>query len=115
MNDKSLIDLMVEETFSHESYPTQIEMFAPCSIDLEAKYQADKKCFSINLKELGLEIPMNWGLFKNRISNHFSLNKHDDLDFFIPIVESVLGTNIDQIQFTLVYPEEDYLSGHKAA
>ena len=101
MNEKSLIDLMVDETFSSEIAHNQLELLTLERVEIEAIYDANRKCFVLNLAGQSIEVPKNWGPFKNRISQSFSFDRSEDHFFFIPIIEDILHRTIDCIDFKL--------------
>ncbi len=115
MIEKSLIDLMVDETFSSERAYKQLELLPFERIEIEAIFDKRRNCFVLNLAGLSIEIPKNWGPFKNRISQNFSLDRSEDYFFLIPVIENILNKTIDAIDFKLGHFDLFNLDQNQAA
>ena len=76
MIEKSLIDLMVDETFSSERAYKQLELLPFERIEIEAIFDKRRNCFVLNLAGLSIEIPKNLGQFWDTQAELSSINRN---------------------------------------
>lgn len=115
-NEFDYITQMVEDTFEQVSSDDNVIQFPELntvakeseqlSFDfniLKGSLDQMRGCICIDLSGQHIEIPVNWGPFKLynlKESNVFiQIEKHDDVDLFLDVLASVLGTNIDVVSF----------------
>lgn len=116
MGDQDFIGQMVQETISIEQDDKSnlLSFTHENSFEIRAFYDKTRFCYVIHNKKEIMEIPENWGPFKNRISKEFFLSKFDDKDNFIEIVSIFLDRKLDSIKFILDNVE-DKISLNQAA
>ena len=115
MDNNDFISKMVEETLGQELDQDEavLKFEQPECFELQATYLPSKKCFQIMANGRTIEIPKNWGPFKNRIANEFVLSHHDDKDELIPVISAFLGKPLDCLKVKLLKSEhnlEEYSS-----
>lgn len=63
-------------------------------------------CMSLEIAGQHIEIPLNWGPFKlynlKEDGLYIRMTKYDDLDLFIDVLESLLETSIDNLNFHII-------------
>jgi hypothetical protein len=120
-----LISLMVEETFKgHDSVEAPIEIFSSLSLEksvikneslqvpvqLEFMFDSflgaldvERGCYIFMVKDIILELPMNWGPFRfvanetNYCGKLFELQSHEDVDCLIEVIENHLNISIQSL------------------
>lgn len=109
MDGKDFISKMVEETLgeSLETEDNVLKFEQPECFELQAKYIANKQCFQIMAHGKTIEIPKNWGPFKNRIANEFILSPLDDKEHLIPVISAFLGKQLDCLKIQLLDSEHN--------
>jgi hypothetical protein len=108
MSDKDLIDIMVRETLSEKKSLDPFKLVQPFGIS--AIYDKTRLCFVIEGSEYSLEIPENWGPFKNRLSASFEITPESDKELFLPIISSFLGKELSHIMIELKGVENKFES-----
>lgn len=116
-NGFDLISMMVNETFSgleedtsfseaisnelsEKNYLLNMKEVEPIQLEFHydfflGGFDQDRKCYIFQIEEEVLEFPENWGPFKlstvkdGNIENLFSLEKHEDIDLFFDVIESI--------------------------
>ncbi len=111
MDDKNLIDLMVQETIQGEAPSNVIPFQNENTFQISAIYQPERKCYQISKKNEVLEIPKNWGPFRNRISQSFTLTPFEDSDDFLSVLEMFYGRDINSAQITLINSSTEVFFG----
>lgn len=114
MSATDFISKMVEETLRKEQAQGEqvLPFHQPDCFEVEAIYSAEKKCYMIEANNLSIEIPKNWGPFKNRIASEFILSTSDDKEMFLDVVSSFFNRKIDCLKIRLV-DAENHLSEFK--
>lgn len=105
-------NMSFSETFSYEvaekSYLLNTKEVEPIQLEFHydfysGGYDQDRKCFIFQIEEEVLEFPENWGPFKlstvknGSIENLFSIEKHNDIDYFFDIIESITGKSFKSL------------------
>lgn len=105
-----LISMMVDETFNQvsDSNIAYLDDFRKESMgtDLEKEtflmaFDGSRSCYILQVGKETLEIPSNWGIF-SKLQGHEgfkSLNKLEDSDFFMEILENLTGKSLVEIHF----------------
>jgi hypothetical protein len=109
MANKDLISQMVDDTIEQEncSGGNLLPFEIPTNtFTVEAVYNDIKKCFMITANDKSLEIPKNWGPFKNRIATEIVISKNDDNYLFLNVFSVFLGQRIDLLKVDLVYSQK---------
>lgn len=93
MSSYDLIEQMVQETISNTSTQASGEchlslLNSKKTCKLYASYNSTKLCYIISLDGNKIEIPKNWGPFKNRISTEFTISSREDEDKFFEVVSA---------------------------
>ena len=101
MNDKYLIDLMVQETIQGDVPSNVIPLSNENTFQLTARYIAKRRCFLIKKNDKNLEVPENWGPFKNRLSQSFTLTSFEDSDDFLSVLELFYDRELTSVQITI--------------
>lgn len=109
MANKDLISQMVDDTIEQEN--CSVGNLLPFEIPtntftVEAFYDEKKQCFLITANGKSLEIPKNWGPFKNRIATEIVISKNDDNYLFLDVLSVFLGKRIDLLRIDLMYSEK---------
>lgn len=114
MSKSDFISQMVEETIaSQASHEDNVLSFKkPINSDtFELAYSDTRKCLILEHKGEFLEIPKNWGPFKNRFSREFSVSTSDDKYHFLSMLSIFVGSEISHAEFKIDYQQDS----HKAA
>lgn len=69
------------------------------TIEFDYYLDEDRKCFVLDIRGLSIDIPMNWGPFKHRISHEFYIDHSEDTDHFLEIISDVYGETIEVAKF----------------
>lgn len=101
MNDKYLIDLMVQETIQGDIPSNVISLSSEDTFQLTANYIQNRKCYQIQRKDKKLEVPENWGPFKNRLSQSFTLTAFEDSDDFIGVLELFFDRELKSVNINI--------------
>ena len=104
MNDKDFISKMVHETLEGATSQNveDVNFLQSSFFEIKAKYDYHKKCYIIwNTTNEALEIPENWGPFKNRISTEFTITKAEDKFLFLDILSLHFEQNITNLKISL--------------
>lgn len=117
MGANDFISLMVQETLdSEQSVGEKVLPYqSPDCFEVEAIYNEAKKCYLICADNKFIEIPKNWGPFKNRISQEFILLKEDDHDLFLDIISTFFQKNIECMKIQLINSEVQVMRDIKSA
>ena len=116
MKSDDFIGQMVHETISTENEVHQ-DVLSFRSIDyfkLNVFYDKKRMCFVIRSEKKIIEVPKNWGPFKNRIASEFYISEFDDTEGFIPIISEFFNQEIRTLKIVLENPEVD-MGYHDAA
>lgn len=116
MKDTDFIGQMVHETIESENpNKSSLLSFKP-EVDGEVWVGLDevRKCYIIQHKQKSLEVPFNWGPFKNRISKEIILDIHEDTHHFIEVFNVYFQTNYQSMKLNLDKNWEKF-QGNKAA
>jgi hypothetical protein len=116
MKTNDFIGQMVHETISTEN-STQQDMLSFENnnfFKLEVSYDKKRMCFVLENDKGTLEVPQNWGPFKNRIASQFYISEFDDPEGFISIISNFFDQEISSIKIILKNPEND-MGYHDAA
>ena len=108
MANKDFISQMVEDTIEQDvcSGGDLLPFEMPTNtFTVEAVYNHRKQCFMIMANDKFLEIPKNWGPFKNRIATEFMISKRDDNYLFLEVISVFFGQKIDLLKIDLVNSE----------
>jgi len=103
MNNKDFIGQMVHETISSEQDDKSnlLSFTHENSFEIRALYNSKRRCYIIRNKRESVEIPENWGPFKNRISSEFYLSKFDDKDNFVEVISLFFKRELTSIKVSL--------------
>ena len=104
MKTEDLIGQMVQETISNlnrEGTSVLLLSDKDC-FKLEAVYDEKRMCFVLSHGDKSIEIPKNWGPFKNRITKQFVLSEFDDGELFIPIIAAFYQEKINSIKISII-------------
>ena len=109
MSKSDFISQMVEDTIADtEPRENNILSFeAPkniCHLDLELNEK--KKCYVLRDSDRCLEIPINWGPFKNRISREFTLGLGEDKHLILSMLSVFFDKPITNARFSINRSEE---------
>lgn len=117
MSATDFISQMVEETLQKEQTEGDkvLPFHQPDCFEIEAVYNPTKKCYSVSANNQIIEIPKNWGPFKNRIATEFILNTTDDKEHFLVVVSSFFARKIDCLKIRLVDAENNLEHVQKSA
>lgn len=102
MKENDFIGQMVQETIHSGEDKSNILSFSQeNSFELNALYDDVRKCYILSNKQEDIEIPENWGPFKNRISTEFIVSRFDDKDFFLDIISVFYGKELNSVKILL--------------
>lgn len=107
MSNTDFIAKMVEETLGQENDHSDdvLPFYKPDCFEIEAIYNPEKQCFLICAQGKSIEIPKNWGPFKNRIAKEFILSRGDDKEHFLDMVSLFYNHQIECLKVQLVNTE----------
>ena len=118
MKDNDFISQMLLETLNEDSSSRNDFMFVDGPSDamqVEAFFDSVRSCYCLNFAGQAIEIPSNWGPFKNRVAKEFSLVKSEDSDYFLDIISEVYGQDIKSIKVFIHSVENDSHSNYSQA
>ena len=103
MSNKDFIGQMVQETISNEQDDKSnlLSFTHENSFEVKAFYDSKRYCYIIHNKREVVEIPENWGPFKNRVSSEFYLSKFDDKDNFVEVISLFFKRELVSIKVSL--------------
>lgn len=104
MNDNDLISKLVHETleFAENQQVDDVNFLQSNFFNIKAKYDYSKRCYIIQNHSLSLiEIPENWGAFKNRIATEFTITKNEDKFLFLDILSIHFDRKIENLRVSL--------------
>jgi hypothetical protein len=103
MSNKDFIGQMVQETISIENDDKSnlLSFTNENSFEVKATYDSKRFCYVIHNKREAVEVPENWGPFKNRVSSVFHLSKFDDKDNFVEIISVFFKRDLHSIKVVL--------------
>lgn len=91
MKDGDFIAQMVQETIDSQQTSNVLKFKNPDDTEtFDVHFDQSKKCYTLKTPSKTLEIPMNWGPFKNRIASEFTLSIDEDDDKFINVLSTFL-------------------------
>lgn len=67
-------------------------------------YDQQRSCYIFQVEDQVIEIPSNWGPFRmttysdGAFEDMFKVEKHEDVDFFFDIIESITGQSLSSIK-----------------
>ncbi|MBD66866.1 MAG: hypothetical protein CME62_16810 [Halobacteriovoraceae bacterium] len=99
---------MVEATFQEDAQSNRSEYIYNQNkefTEILASYNQTKKCYLLSYQNKTLEVPKNWGPFKNRISTEFELTSDNDHHHFLAVLSDYYQTEFKHLKFTLINSE----------
>ena len=116
MKESDYIGLMVQETIqiSEESEYHELDFAESVDRTIHLQYDQIRCCHIMASKKGDLEIPQNWGPFKNRISHEIYLDISDDKYDFLSILNQHLGERFTSVKL-ITSPDLGSFYGRKAA
>ena len=107
MSATDFISIMVEETLDQENDQGEsiLPFHQPDCFEVEAVYNPRKKCFMICAHNKFIEIPKNWGPFKNRVAKEFILSRSDDKEDFLTVASLFFNRQIECLKVQLIDTE----------
>ncbi|MAX65349.1 MAG: hypothetical protein QF441_14615 [Bacteriovoracaceae bacterium] len=105
MAKKDFIQQMVKDTisFSQEYYSDNVlPLSFKGAFEISAFYDRKRKCYILHNESEVLEIPRNWGPFRNRVSIRFQLSKYDDKDNFVEILSLFFNKDLEHVQVNIL-------------
>jgi len=107
MSTTDFISQMVEETLDRETDHGEsiLPFHQPDCFEVEAIYNPRKQCFMICAHNKFIEIPKNWGPFKNRIAKEFILSPNDDKEDFLAVASLFFNRQIECLKVQLIDTE----------
>ncbi len=115
MKEADFIGQMVQETIqTNDNDKSNLLSFSQeNSFELCAFYDKKRFCYILhNHKEI-LEVPKDWGPFKNRISSEFIVSRFDDKDHFLDIISIFYKKDLNSIK--IVVENFPNMLSHKSA
>lgn len=113
MKDMDYISQMVQETLQSNKFQGVEASEEP--VEIRVKRNVAKNCLVIsNEKGQDLEIPENWGPFKNRIVHNFIVDSSDDPYDFLSVLSSFLGQELGSIRIIIEKKLDDSSFGSAA-
>tara|TARA_Y100000590_G_C15421100_1_gene901437 strand:- start:395 stop:742 length:348 start_codon:yes stop_codon:yes gene_type:complete len=102
MKENDFIGQMVQETLSNSNYDSyEFSHDADSLCEIRVKVDQARGCYLIWSEKEHLEIPKNWGPFKNRISGEFILSKKEDNEHFLDMLSVFFQQDISTAKFVL--------------
>lgn len=99
MKDRDIIAQMVQETIDNQNTSNVLKFKSPEDTEtFNVNFNEIKKCYTLTTDSKKLEIPMNWGPFKNRIATEFTLSIDEDDDKFISALSAFLDKPLYSIK-----------------
>lgn len=109
MSKSDFISQMVEETIAPlENHETNVLSFENPALShvFDLEYSEFKKCLILKNEGRVLEIPKNWGPFKNRISKEISISAGDDKYLLLSMLSIFFDTEISHAEFKIQIDQE---------
>jgi len=116
-NEIDFISKMVQETLDGEQvdHVVDVNFLRSAHVEIMANYDAKLRCYVIrNEHNKVLQIPENWGPFKNRIATEFIVSRQDDNYLFLDILSEFCEQNIDNLKVCIEI-RDDRVKLRKAA
>lgn len=119
MKDNDFISQMLMETLEDTSFQksdefTLIKSFDD-AVELQVTKDEERECFCFTLKETPIEVPVNWGPFKNRISRDFTLSRSEDTDYFLDILSDILMYRVQNIRIMITDSVQEQVQSYNQA
>lgn len=116
MNNKDFIGQMVQDTIEKNEEKSNLYHFSDNEVDRIIHFDFDhhRKCHLLKHKKEVLEVPSNWGPFKNRISSNITLFADDDKYLFLDMLNTFLGSELRSVKI-ITASHVELFEGQKAA
>lgn len=103
MKENDFIGQMVQDTIHSSDNNTNLYNFDDSEVDRIIHFDFDfkRQCHCLTHKKQTLEIPRNWGPFKNRISPSIVISSSDDKYLFLDILNSFLGCELTSVRIVM--------------
>lgn len=109
MSKPDFISQMVEDTITDTNFKaSNVLSFEPPvnTYNLNVELHEEKKCYIVHNESKSIEIPINWGPFKNRISREFTIDQGEDRHMILSVLSIFFEKTITHAKFSIILPDE---------
>lgn len=105
MDNKNLIEQMVQETFENTNEEGNIvSIMSKKSTKLSAIYEEERKCLILKKDDKELEVPQSWGPFRDSCHTSIKISSQDDNQFFFQVISAFFTISTENIDIEIKNP-----------
>jgi hypothetical protein len=102
MDNKCLIEQMVQETFENTAEDSNvISLTSRKNNKLSATYDEDRKCLILRKDNKKLEVPHNWGPFRENFELSVQICSKDDSLLFFQLISEYFNISSEKIDIEI--------------
>ena len=85
------------------------------ALEIDASCDELRSCYVFNVNGQVLEVPVNWGPFKNRLALEFTLSESEDKEHFLDIISALCNNKVTSVRVRFTHQSNEYFNGHNQA
>jgi hypothetical protein len=114
MKESDFISQMLLDTISDDSPVVGNDFMLVDGLsnafEIDAVLDEQRSCYVFEVSGSALEVPINWGPFKNRLALEFTLSESEDKENFLDIVSSLCNHKVKCIKVKFTHHSNEFFN-----